>query len=122
LNLSPDGKNLAVHGPDGKWGVWPFEGNAIRPIPGLDSNYYVFGWSADGGSVYAGSIRTSETTAKVYGVNTETGKMELWRTLGSEASAGVDSVGFPHFASGGTAYAYSYVRVLSEAYVVTGLQ
>jgi len=31
-------------------------------------------------------------------------------------------VGLPHFSSDGTAYAYSYVRVLSEAYVVTGLK
>jgi eukaryotic-like serine/threonine-protein kinase len=122
LYLSPDGKSLAVHASDGKWGVWPFEGNAIRPIPGLEPRFRVFGWAADGKSVYAASIRTSETTAKVYRVNTVTGKMELWRTLGSEPSAGVDSVGFPHFASGGMAYAYSYVRVLSEAYVVTGLQ
>ena len=122
LNISPDGKNIAVHGPDGKWGVWPLEGNATRPIPGLEQTYYVFGWSADGGSVYAGSTRTNATTAKVYRVNTATGKMELWRTLGSEASAGVDEMGFPHFSRDGTAYAYSYIRVLSEAYVITGLK
>jgi Tol biopolymer transport system component len=122
LNLSPDGRSIAVRGPDGKWGVWALEGNAIRPIPGLDSIYYVVGWSADGGSVYAASARASETTAKIYRVNVVTGKMELWRTIGSEATAGIDAVGVPHLLSEGTAYAYSYVRVLSEAYVVTGLK
>ena len=121
LNLSPDGKNLAVRGPDGKWGVWPLEGNAIRPIPGLEPSNIVFGWSADGGSVYVASARASETTAKVYRVNTETGKMEFWRTLGSEGT-GVEASGTPHFSGDGNAYAYSYFRVLSEAYVVTGLQ
>ncbi len=48
--------------------------------------------------------------------------MELWKTFGAEAGAGVSSVGGPRLSSDGTAYAYVYVRVLSEAYVVTGLR
>jgi hypothetical protein len=51
-----------------------------------------------------------------------TGKMELWKTFGAEAAAGVSSVAAPHFSSDGTAYAYIYVRVLSQAYVATGLK
>ena len=42
--LSPDGRSVAVSGPDGKWGVWPLDGSGLRPIPGLDSKYYVVGW------------------------------------------------------------------------------
>ena len=121
-NLSPDGRSTAVVGSDGKWGVWPLEGSGIRLIPGLDSSYYVTGWSPDGGSVYAASSRASEKIAKVYKVDTATGKMELWKTFGTEVAAGVTGVGAPHFSSDGTAYAYDYDRVLSEAYVVTGLK
>ena len=121
-HFSADGKSIAVRGPDGTWGVWPLEGSAMRPIPGLDSIYYVVGWSPDGGSVYAVSARASETTVKVYRVNTGTGRMELWKTFGGEATPGVDLVGVPHFSKDGTAHAYSYFRVLSEAYVVTGLK
>lgn len=120
--LSPDGRSTAVLGPDGKLGIWPLDGSGLRLIPGLDSKYYVTGWSPDGGSVYAVSSRLSEKTAKVYRVNTVTGKMELWKTFGAEAGAGVFSVGGPRLSSDGTAYAYVYVRVLSEAYVVTGLK
>jgi hypothetical protein len=54
-------------------------------------------------------------------VNISTGKMDLWRTLGQDA-AGMRGTGLPHFSSDGTAYAYDYVRTLSEAYVVTGLK
>jgi hypothetical protein len=46
--------------------------------------------------------------------------MELWRTFGA-ISAGVESVGAPHFSADGNAYAYVYQRALSEAFVVTGL-
>jgi WD40 repeat protein len=121
VRLSPDGRSTVVLGPDGKWGVWPLEGSTIQPIPGLYSNYYVNGWSPDGESIYVASTKGSRKTAQVYKVNTVTGKMELWKTFGGDA-AGVSSVGAPRFSSDGTAYAYVYVRVLSQAYVVTGLR
>ena len=121
VHLSPDGRSTTVLGPDGKWGVWPLDGGGIRLIPGLESKYHVVGWSPDGGSVYVASTR-GEKTAVVYRVNTQTGKMEPWRTFGAEAGAGITETGAPNFSSDGAAYAYVYVRVLSEAYVVTGLR
>jgi len=120
-HLAPDGRSTAVLQPDGKWGIWPLDGSGVHPIPGLDSNYYVAGWFPDGISLYAASSRSAKT-AKVYRVNTQTGKMDLWKTFGGEAGAGVTSTGAPHFSSDGKAYAYVYVRTLSEAYVVTGLK
>jgi Tol biopolymer transport system component len=122
VQLSPDGLSTAVLGTDGKWGIWALNGSGLRLIPGLDSNYYLTGWSPDGGSLYAVSRRMSEKTAKVFKVNIATGKMEPWKTFGAEAGAGVSQVGGPHFSRDGNAYAYIYDRVLSEAYVVTGLR
>jgi len=121
VQLSPDGKNAAVLGPDGNWGIWPLQGSAVQLIPGLDSKYLVIGWSPDGRSVYARSNRDQRNTAKLYQVNTVTGKMEPWRSFGSELS-GATSVSPPHFSHDGTAYAYLYVRLISEAYVVDGLR
>jgi len=120
--VSPEGKTAAVLGPDGKWGCWPLEGSAFHPIPGLDSRYTVIGWSPDGGSVYAISALADQKTAKVFKVNTGTGKMELWRTFGTELEAGSTEVGGLVFSSDGKAYAYLYVRDMSQAYVVTGLK
>ncbi|MBZ5720772.1 MAG: protein kinase [Acidobacteriia bacterium] len=122
VNLSPDGNSTTVLGPDGKWGIWPLQGSGIRLIPGLDSHYYVAGWSPDGGSVYVAPRGGNQKTAKVYQVNTVTGKMDLWKTFGADAAAGVSSTGAPRFSIDGTAYAYVYVRVLSQAYVITGLK
>jgi WD40 repeat protein len=121
VRLSPDGRSTAVVGPDGKWGIWPLEGSAMQPIPGLDSSYYVVGWSPDGGSILAASAKGNIRTPKVYKVNPVTGKMDLWKTFGTDAS-GVASAGAPRFSADGSAYAYVYVRVLSQAYVVTGLK
>ncbi len=122
VHLSPDGSNTAVLGPDGKWGIWPLDGSGIHLVPGLDSKYTVTGWSLDGKSVYVVSTRASETVAKVYQVNILTGKMDPWKTFGAEAATGVLQVGGPHLSRDNTAYAYVYARVLSEAYVVTGLK
>ena len=121
VHLSPDGRNTAVSGPDGKWGIWPLDGTGIQLVPGLDSTYNVVGWSPDSGSVYVRSRRANIKTAEILQVNTATGKMQPWKTFGTEA-AGVSSVSRPHFSRDGTAYAYIYVRIISQAYVVTGLK
>jgi eukaryotic-like serine/threonine-protein kinase len=123
--VSPDGRSVVVRGPDGKRGIWPLDGGGFHPIPGLESNYSVIGWTPDGESVYVvGSRRGAVAlkSVKVYRANIQSGKMEPWKTFGEETGAGVSSVVAPHLSSDGNAYAYLYVRVLSEAYVVTGLK
>jgi Tol biopolymer transport system component len=120
--LSADGRSTAVIGPDGKWGVWPLDGGGLRPIPGLDSKSFVSDWAPDGASVYALSSQAREGAAKVYRVNIATGKMEFWKTFGANLPAGVANVGAPHFSPDGSAYAYVYSQVLSQAYVMHGLK
>jgi len=122
MHMSPDGRSVAVRGPDGKRGIWQLEGGGFHPIPGLESNYVVFDWTADGGSVYVVPNQPTAKSAKVSRVNIQTGKMEPWKTFGEETGAGVSAVGWPHLSRDGNAYAYLYARVLSEAYVVTGLK
>ena len=122
VNLSPDGRSVAVVGPDGKWGVWPLDGSNMRPIPGLDSKYYVTGWTPDGTSLYALSGHDRDRTATVFRVNVTTGKMDKWKTFGEGSMVGVTGVGGPRFSSDGSAYAYVYSQAISVAYVVKGLK
>ncbi|MFY9743795.1 MAG: protein kinase [Candidatus Sulfotelmatobacter sp.] len=119
--LSPDGKSFIVHGTDGKPGIWPLDGSGMRPIPGLDSSYYVRRWSPDGTSLYVASSKIQEKVAKVYVLNIATGKMQFWKAFG-ENVAGMSGAGAPLFSTDGSAYAYVYGSTLSEAYVVTGLR
>jgi len=121
-HLSPDGRNLAVYGSDGKLAIWPMDGSGLRAIPGLAASYYTTGWTPDGTSLYVLSSLQRETTAKVFRVNVTTGKLEYWKTFGETIHAGVTAVAGPQFSSDGSAYAYIYVQVLSEAYVVKGLK
>ncbi len=120
--LSPDGRRVAVQGPDRTWGIWPLDGGGLRAIPQLDSKYTVTGWTPDGASLYLIPNHLRARTAKVYRVNISTGKMELWKTFGESMPVGVTQVGGPIFSSDGSAYAYVYGQALSQAYVVKGLK
>jgi WD40 repeat protein len=125
VQVSPDGKSVAVRGPDRKRGIWPLEGGEFQPIPGLESSYNVIGWTSDGESIYVIPPRQGAValrSATVLRVNIHTGKMEPWKTFGEATSAGVSSIGRLILSADGNAYAYLYVRVLSEVYVVTGLR
>lgn len=121
LGLSPDGRNLAVTGPDRKRGIWPLDGSGFRAIPGLDPQYAIIGWIPDGSSVYVVSGLLRGKQAKVYRVNVTTGKMDFWRSFGDALPPGT-TAGAPFFSADGSAYAYVYSQILSEAYVVRGLK
>ncbi|HUA14223.1 MAG TPA: WD40 repeat domain-containing serine/threonine protein kinase [Verrucomicrobiae bacterium] len=121
LEVSPDGRNIAVAAPDGKHGIWPMDGSGFRPIPGFDPEYSVIGWSSDGKSVYTMTNHLSNRAAKIYRVDLATGKTEFWKSFGDALPPGTIA-GAPFFSIDGSAYAYVYVQVLSEAYVVRGLK
>jgi len=121
LALSPDGRSLAVSGPDRKRGIWPMDGSGFRPIPGLDRTYGLIGWSTDGTSLYAVTNILRDLVVKVYRVNPTTGKMDFWKAFGDKLPAGANA-GVPRFSADGSAYAYVYGQILSEAYVVRGLK
>ncbi len=121
VRISPDGAGTAVRGPDGNWGVWSIAGGSLKPIPGLGPQYAVAGWAPDGKSVYVLERGPNRKGVQLSMVDVTTGKMEPWKLIGAEA-AGASSIGMPRFSADLTAYAYMYVRSLSQAYVVKGLQ
>ncbi|MGA7568161.1 MAG: protein kinase [Terriglobales bacterium] len=117
-----DGQSTAVLGADGKWGIWPLNGSGLRLIPGLNSNYRVSGWSADGSSVFVTPIEQRDKTGRVYRVNTVTGKMELSKTFGESLGAGMVSIGGSYLPAADGAYGYRYMQTLSQVYVVRGMK
>lgn len=121
VHLSPDGSRTAVTGPDGKWGLWTLNGSSVQPILGLDESYTVDGWTSDGTALYVHVGRRAQM-AQISRLNLANGKLEPWKVLGAENRIGIQALGFPHLWHDGAAYAYLYVQVLSEAYVVKGLR
>ena len=120
LQISPDGRFVAVQLRDGGPGIYPLDGGDIRMIPGLTSKYVVTGWSPDGSYVYAHA--RSRGTFPTYKINVATGKTELVGVFGANLPSGIGSLGAPLFSRDGRAYAYQYRQDLAQAYVIKGLK
>jgi len=119
--VSPDGANVAVRGSDGKVGIWPLDGGGFRPIPDIDSSNILVGWALDGRSLYM-TPRGRLAIRRVFRVNVQTGKTEPWKTFGEGAGTGISTIGRLNVSADEGAYAYVYSRLLSEAYVVSGIK
>jgi eukaryotic-like serine/threonine-protein kinase len=126
VQVSRDGRYAAVLGPDGKWGVWPLNEAAavtgLRPIPGLDSNQRVIGWSPDGESVFVVSIRRAMRVQTINKANIVSGKTEPWKTFGDGLAPGAVASPGTYLAGDNGSYVYLYDQMLSRVYVVRGMK
>jgi len=118
--LSPDGNAVAAVGPDDKAYTYPIPSGDARPIKGMEPGEVPVGWSTDGRSLYA--YRGGDLPAKVYRVDLATGNRTLWKQLMPPDPAGVEFVGPVLPTPDGKAYVYGYRRLLSDLYLVEGLQ
>jgi serine/threonine protein kinase/Tol biopolymer transport system component len=120
VGRSPDGKLLLAVDGNGQWLLMPTEGGDMRPVPHASDFDRFAGWAADGRSVYMHSAR--EIPARVYKVDLETGKRQLFRELMPADSAGLVLIDPIQITPDGKYYAYGSIRLLSDLYVVDGLK
>jgi serine/threonine protein kinase/Tol biopolymer transport system component len=118
--LSPDGRSIAAVGPDDKAYLFPVPSGDPVPIKGLQPGEVPVAWTADGRSLYV--YRGGELPAKVYRLELATGNRVLWKQLMPPDPAGVEFVGPVLPTPDGKSYVYGYRRLLSDLYLVEGLQ
>ncbi len=118
--VSPDGRLVAVSGPDQRPYLYPLGGGEPSPVRGLAPGDIPVAWSGDGRFLLIG--RRGEVPLKVYRLELATGQKELWRELVPPDPAGIITVGRIAVTPDGTAFAYSYTRSLADLYVVEGLR
>ena len=118
--VSPDGKFVAASGPDQRLHLYPLAGGEPTPLSRLTIGDIPRQWSADGRSLYIS--RRGEVPAKVYRFDVATGRKELWRELIPADSAGVGDIPSVCPTRDGSAYAYTYARILSDLFLVEGLK
>jgi Tol biopolymer transport system component len=117
--VSPDGKWSTVRGPDRKRYLYPLAGGEPIPLSALDPEDTPLQFSADGRFLYVS--RVTEAPAQVYRMEIATGRRELWKTLMPSDAAGVSAIN-PLLTPDGSAYVYNYTRVLSDLYLVEGVE
>jgi eukaryotic-like serine/threonine-protein kinase len=118
--LSPKGDVVADTGPDRKIYLFPVAGGDPRLAPGIEPSEVPTGWSSDGRELFV--IQRGEVPARVFRVDVTTGKRELWKSMEPADSAGIDTIGRVNLSRDTKSYVYSYVRTLSDLYLVEGLK
>jgi Tol biopolymer transport system component len=119
-SVSPDGKSGIVRGPDLRLYLYPLAGGEPTPMPGVTTADEPTRWTEDGKSVWV--FRRSELPAKVSRVNVVTGERTLWKELIPDDAAGVSEVTQPLPTPDGRYYVYTYIRLISDLYLVDGLK
>ena len=122
--LSPDGAFLAGLGRHGDILILPLAGGEPRRIAGtalgLDTRACPVGWTSDGRHLFI--HRFGDVPAKTQKLDIATGRLEPWRDLTLEDPAGIVRINPVRVAPDGRSWAYTYIRVLSNLYVVDGLK
>ena len=100
--------------------IVPMDGSPSRKVPGSLADDRPVAWTADGKALWI--FRRFEVPAQVIRLDIATGRREPWKTLVPSDLTGVYSVTEFAITPSGNAYSYSYKRLLSQLYQVTGLR
>ena len=118
--LSPDGRQVAAIGPDERGYLFPIPSGDPQPIKGLQAGEVPVAWAADGHALFV--YRGGDLPSKVYRLDVATGNRSIWKELMPPDPSGVEFVGPVLPTPDGKAYVYGYRRLLSDLYLVEGLQ
>jgi Tol biopolymer transport system component len=116
---SPDGRSVVITR-SGKALLQPIEGGESRPIPGIEPGEWPIGWSTDGRSLYLARFRG--LAKLVHRLDLATGRRELLHDLVPPDPAGVGVLPYLAVSADGKSYAYSFIRNLSELFLIEGLK
>ena len=118
--LSPDGSLAAAIDAKGALVLYPVAGGAPRPVPGAAPGDVPLIFSEDGRSVF---VRSSPgVPARVERLDLAAGTRSSWVELAPADGAGVEAVTDVLLTPDGATYAFSFVRILSDLFVVDGLR
>lgn len=118
--VSRKGDMVAGTGEDRRVYLYPTNGGEPRLVPGIEHDETPTGWSGDDRSVFV--YRTGEVPSRVFKVDVTTGQRTLWKTIEPADSAGISTIGGVIIAADEKSYVYSYIRTLSDLYLVEGLK
>ena len=118
--LSRDGASVLTQGPEGA-ALLPLDGGSSRPIPGLQPGDRPLRFASDGRSLF---FRTSdrELPARVYRLDLETGRREVWKELIPGDLSGNTQLTAGAVSGDGETVLFNYGRSLADLYLAEGLK
>src|ERR1700683_251850 len=117
--ISPDGKRVAAIDPEGQLVTYDVASGSPSPVPGTQAGDEPIQWTADGKSLLVGR---EEVSNRVFLIDLATGQRKLLKAFSAPDPTGLIDSAPPIFSRDLKAYAHSYMRILSDLYVVEGLK
>jgi Tol biopolymer transport system component len=102
--------------------LYPLAGGESRPITGLEKGDQPIRFAADGRRLFVRQSSKLTARAPIALLDLATGRRQVWRVLGPSDPAGVTTIYYVNLTPDGRSYVYSYFRVLSDLFLVTGLR
>jgi hypothetical protein len=95
------------------------DGGDSKPIPGL-LPAESYDWTSDPKFLWVNQWKT--VPIKIYRLNVDTGQRQLVKEISPLDAAGLCDMSNIMFSADGRSYIYGYTRLLSDLYLVKGLQ
>ncbi len=118
--VSPDGRLLAAAGSGQPVSLYPAAGGEPRRVAGAQPGDRIAGWTSDQQSLFV--FRRDELPCRIYKLDVASGRRDLVREMSPADPAGVVATHEVEITPDGRAYAYSFVRILSELFIAEGLK
>ena len=117
--VSPDGLQILYSKPGGTWFIQRSGGGTAQAVPGLTADDRVIRWSADGRSVYV-LDRDATLPFRFERVDLASGRRDLIREVAPADRTGVLRCFGAAVTDDAKSYAYGYIRLTSQLFVVEG--
>ena len=119
LPVSPDGKRVVLRNQEGIPAVWNTETTAFEPLAGAERGDLPLRFDATGRFLFV--ARTADQPRRIDRLSVETGERRVWREIRPPDPSGIVYVGGIATTPDGGSYAYTYLRVMSDLFVVDGI-
>ncbi len=118
--VSPDGKRVVAQAGDQLHYLFSLEGGQAEPVPGLGPDDRPIRFSSDGRSLLG--FRRGELPSHIFRLDLVSAEKSRVRELMPADSAGVVEIVSVVLTADASSYAYSYHRILSDLFLVEGVE
>ena len=118
--VSPDGTRVVAAGPDGVPALYPLGGGDPLVVRGLTENDVPLCFTPDGRELFV--ARYEDVPPRVERVEIASGRTRPWTGMRRSRPSGLLGDYAVLVTPDGASYAYSYIRAMSDLYLVTGLK
>ena len=117
--ISPDGKRVAAVDPEGKISIYDVAGGNASLVPNTEEGEEALQWTTDGKSLL---VARQEISSRVFLLDLATGQRKPFKSFSMPDPTGLIDSSPPIFSRDLKAYTHSYMRIMSDLYMVEGLK